>query len=341
MKQFSSTVALLLGLIYSSFSQISSDCTPDMNLKFAYEKDVKNLALKRILESNSPAADEIVISEIWQDSIWEGLAAIYNVSGLPERDEVFDQHCIHLTNANYFQTYPAILIGIDPTISWASNWVNLETETGDVALDELLATYVFEITSFLSFANAARLETSQTLNLAPLFEMLSEFEGIEYAEPDYLIGGANRIVYEYQNGIKYFDFYLEWGDCFAGCINSKIWKFAVYPDCSVELLDVVENIFINDPIPEPVNCNLTDAVSEVETFQLEVFPNPVNDVLQIRSEKGAGYKIVDSHGQIVATNRLHIGLNNVPFDAFSAGVYVVVLFEDGQKFLGTRRVVKF
>ncbi len=341
MKQPISIVVLLLGLIHPSFSQISSDCIPDINLKFAYEKDVKNLALKRILESNSPAADEIIISQIWQDSIWEGLAAIYNVAGVPERDVVFDQHCIHLTNANYFQTYPAILIGIDPAISWASNWMNMETETGNAALDELLATYGFEVTSFLSFANAARLETPQTLNLAPLFEMLAEFEGINYAEPDYLIGGANRIVYEYQNGIKSFNFYLEWGDCFAGCINSKIWKFAVHPDCSVEPLGIIENIFINDPIPEPVNCDLTDLVMEIEASQFEIFPNPVRDVLQIKTEKDAVYKIMDGMGQVIATDKLHTGLNDVLFNRFPSGIYIIVIFEDGQKFLGSRRIVKF
>ncbi|MDO8899094.1 MAG: hypothetical protein Q7V19_15695, partial [Bacteroidales bacterium] len=91
-------IAILIILLISTVilqSQTPSDCTIPYELIENYERDIKNLSLKRMAELNSPDFALISIPQTWQDTIAGGMAAIMNALSLPESDSVFNLYCVH------------------------------------------------------------------------------------------------------------------------------------------------------------------------------------------------------------------------------------------------------
>ena len=296
------TLSLLIIFLSSPiYAQITSDCTVLAELAEAYDKDVKGLVIKRMQALNSPDQSLIEIPQIWQDSILEGMAAIFNAPDLPERDSVFDLYCVH----DQFSS-PALLgfiIGVDTNTPMADAWSAGELLTGNAILDTLLVKYNFELTNYFSFG-AGVFYTDQYLNLFALADsIVSSVPGVSYGEPDYLIGGAGQIVYVTDEpGNRYYDFRYEWNDCFDGCDNFYTWKFVVSPQCEVEFLGTEEGgVFGLENLPEPVNCLLTDVEQDLEKrTQFEIFPNPVSEELFISDpETLIQWRIFDNWGRMV------------------------------------------
>ncbi len=85
-----------------SFAQVQSNCVASEEFKAEYKKDVEYLALVRIYEVQSPDTNQIVVPQSWQDTIMNGLAAIYNTGTQLEADSVFTWYCFHNNMPDYF-----------------------------------------------------------------------------------------------------------------------------------------------------------------------------------------------------------------------------------------------
>lgn len=95
-------ICFVLALIcFSSYSQVPSSCSAPSILLSEYDVDVKDLALSRILFLETADTAEINIPTSYQDTIWDGLAAIFNVYSDFQRDSVFDIYCIHNASPSY------------------------------------------------------------------------------------------------------------------------------------------------------------------------------------------------------------------------------------------------
>jgi hypothetical protein len=312
---------IFIFLISPVWTQITSDCTVPPELAEAYDKDVKGLVIKRMQALNSPDQTLIEIPQIWQDSIMEGMAAIFNAPDLPERDSVFDLYCVH----DRFSS-PALLgfiIGVDTNTPMADAWSTGELLTGNAILDTLLVKYNFELTNYFSFG-AGVFYTDQYLNLFALADsIVSSVPGVSYGEPDYLIGGAGQIVYATDElGNRYYDFRYEWNDCFDGCDNFYTWKFLVSPQCEVEFLGTDEGGFFGlEDLPEPTNCMLTDVEQEFEnTIQIEIFPNPVSEELFVYGpEVLTQWRIFDNLGRLVKQGKIE--RSNISVESLVPGIY--------------------
>ena len=292
---------LIIGL--PSFSQTPSDCTVPEVLQELYDKDVKGLAIKRMQELNSPDFARIEIPQTWQDSILEGMAAIFNAPDLPESDSVFRIHCVHDMASS-----PALfgfIVGVETSSPIAQAWEAGNTLTGNAILDTLLTQYNFSLQNYISFG-AGVLYTDQILNLFALADsIVGSVPGVLYGEPDYLIGGAGRISYQSNpDGKQFYEFRLEWNDCFDGCDNFYTWEFSVSPDCTVEFLGTEEGgVFGLDDLPDPVNCLMTSASTDPSMISdLKVFPNPATDRLFIENPPQKGrWRIFDAQGHLQLT----------------------------------------
>jgi len=242
--------------ITHSHSQISSDCTVPSALQAAYDGDVKDLALKRMFQIQSPDTASIELIQSHQDTIWAGLAAIFNASTLMGRDSVFDMYCIHTYNS-WLMTTKSIRITVDTTYAWTAAWKALQTTTGNAPLDTLLATYGFQVTFYSSFSELAYLTTTQDINTYALCDSLETFAGVIEAKSNTGgIGGGNYIYYNKVDTVQEYFFTLAYGDCPSGCIASYTWKYHVYPDCSVESVGRDDFTF-GTPFPLPINCNIS------------------------------------------------------------------------------------
>ncbi len=242
---------LLLFVIVNLHAQV---CCVPQTLREKYDRDVKHLVLLRMELFNSPSLNEIDISQTWQDSIWQGLAAIFH-SNSPGRNAVFNAYCIHHDDWNS-QDYPrvpnSIYVRLDPAAPWFANWVGGSISTNVPFLDSLLAKHGFETVNFaFQFINVFRLTTSKNINLKPLCILLEQSNEIIYAEPVPGVGGSQRITYNRMNGGSRFDFYQGWDDCPSGCISWYIWSFFVDDFCNAIYLGGSGS----SSLPAPPNCN--------------------------------------------------------------------------------------
>ena len=294
-----------------------------------YEKDVKHLTLIRMEQLNAPELSAVQIPQHWQDTIWEGLAAIFN-SDTYYRDEVFDKYCIHhrsWTVQDYMRISNSLYIRPDTNVTWFQNWEDGNIITGDPYIDSLFQKYGFE-NVYLPFPGLGTFNTSTdlNLNLKALADSLLLSPDITLTEPKNFVGGSDIIRYQIIDGQRYYDFTMGWGDCLSGCIHYLTWSFQVDQDCNAYFLGYTGE---TNNLPDPTNCNISEVSStfELEEFStLNIFPNPANDFINIysleESFKELEYSIFDFTGQKLQSgffqNKIEIDISNFP-----KGVYVI------------------
>jgi hypothetical protein len=236
-------------------AQFPSNCNVPPVLQHYYERDVRHLALKRIYELQSPARDSIIIPQNYKDTIWQAMAAVFNMIDFPPRDSVFDLYCIHQAVSYYL--FNKIYVKITSSCPWYQNWKNLITTTGNPALDTLLSKYGFTVASFWPTNNVATLTTNQLINVRPVCFRVATFSGVVYSEPVAPDGYGNEIYYTKTGVNRSLNFKLGFGDCYSGCIGSLTFRYMVSDDCSVQYLGSVLSTIPGIPVPNPSFCYIT------------------------------------------------------------------------------------
>jgi len=256
-------IQLLILTLFITFSYVQSqECCLKQYLGEDYEIDVKHLALLRMEQFDVPQQDEVIIDQLWQDTIWEGLTAIF-YSDSYGRDQVFDEYCLHhrYWNLEDFQRISQrMYIKPDPDVSWFQNWANGDITTNNLVIDSLLSKYGFETITFpFVFSGTFEIKTNQNLNLVALATELLLNDSIILAERNNPVGGNQRIIYREVDGLRYFDFMVGWGDCPSGCQSWHTWSFVVTENCDVDYI----GSFGSTDIPGfySLNCNLSDSIT--------------------------------------------------------------------------------
>ncbi|MBI5538978.1 MAG: T9SS type A sorting domain-containing protein [Bacteroidia bacterium] len=334
-------IASFITIFYCGYSQTPSNCNISASLQTNYDWDVKHLALKSIFTNiTSTYRDSIIVPQSVQQPIWEGLAAIYNLTTIPERDSVFNNYCIHQQPSEYL--FNSIYIGVDTSYSWTDNWQNmLTTTTGYTALDNLLSTYGFSITHFSTFGSCyATLTTTQNINVQPLCDSIETFTGVNYSEKKPYNGDGNRITYTESGSNKFYNFTIGFGDCPSGCTSTHTFRFKVYNDCSVEYLGILDNITPGDLIPSPVNCYLGSNIIE-ENKNFNIYPNPSEDFIIVESTHldDTNYSIVNLYGQTVKSGNLKEE-TKILIKNLSAGIYLVRFYNKTNNEIGNYKFIK-
>jgi type IX secretion system substrate protein len=328
-------VLSLLITVYQVNAQIPSSCTVPPVLQYNYDADVKHLALQRIFNQNSNYKDSIDVANSYQDTIWQGLAAIFNLTSVLERDSVFDKYCIHQEVSN--SVYHSIYVAVDTTYSWTQQWQNLNTTTGITSLDSLLSLYGFTITNFSTFgSNYATLTTVQNINVLPLCASIEAFSGVVYSEPNPSGGDGNEIVYTQIGNDRFYNFTVGYGDCYSGCTSNHIYKFKVDNNCSVDFLGVVDNITPSDVIPAPINCNITTGIKyETLTTNFNVYPNPTNGIFTIQTK--GNLTIYNLLGEKIFFQNLVSEKNEINLSGQSKGIYFLQI--DSENKCSTQKII--
>jgi hypothetical protein len=255
----------LLSLFLISFfvspvvvSQVPSSCNIPTALQNAYKTDVASLTLSRIFNLNKPSKDSIEIDLAEMDTIWHGLAAIYNAFTIPERDSIFDIYCMHIEGYNNV-LYNHISVFVDTTHPWTHNWMTLQNTTGYPEIDTMMAIYGFTIDQYNYQWNYANFHTQQIINARAFVNRLESLDGVTHAEVKIHYGDGHDITYEKFGNFQYYNFSLGWGDCPAGCTGGNCWHFWVnYSNCTVQHSGTDGVIPENDTWgPYAPNCNLS------------------------------------------------------------------------------------
>ncbi|MCD4791584.1 MAG: T9SS type A sorting domain-containing protein [Bacteroidales bacterium] len=322
---------ILLSMLNTTiFAQVQSNCEITSELEYYYKYDVADLTINRLFTYNSPDTNQIIIPQVHQDSVWRGLAAIFNASTIPERDSVFDIYCIHNISRLTKMLLPHIYIEVDTSISWTNNWLNGEIVTGYSELDDFIYTYNYSI--FSTNPNYATLViySDTIINSFAISDSLTSFNGIEAAEPIPMTVDANRIEYSVEGEYQYFTFTLAWGDCMAGCIYKHKWEFKVhYSNCTVEYLGLETNA--NNNFPNPINCNIT-SVSDIDINPdiISIYPNPSIDKISIKGESIQNIELLNGIGQFITSIRPNSNQTTINIEDLKPGLYFLKIDIDGQ-----------
>jgi Secretion system C-terminal sorting domain len=296
---------LILFLLISFFgTQIFAQCQPDYILLSFYDEDVKDLALRRINMFNHPDKKKVEIPQIWQDSIWKSLAAIYNTTSILQRDTVFNRYCIHHESPSNTQ----MLHDISVTTTWTYDPITFALQTNDPILDAFLANHGV-IFGYSTVFNGKNLKLTRPINAQALVDSLIIL-GVSSAFVETYIGDGNKINYRKEGNVEFFDFSLRWGDCLAGCISAYTWKYKVEANCFVTFLETVFDSG-GGSAPAPTDCNISTIIIDpapiFEAFY--VYPNPVLSTLSIpafsKKEGNVALNMFDFTGKLVFSKKIN------------------------------------
>jgi hypothetical protein len=315
-------------------SQILSSCVVPPVLRTNYDADVTHLALQRIYNLNSTYKDSITVPDVFKDSIWSGLAAIFNLNTVIERDSVFDNYCIHNLTSDHL--YHNIYVRVDSSCSWIQQWKNLNTITGVSSLDSLLTTYGFTVTYFDTLIRYARLTTTQNINVKPLCDSIATYGGVLYSEPNSYLGDGNKIIYTLFGSDQTFSFIIGYGDCTVGCTAARNFQFQVHSNCSVDFLGITAG---GDPLaifPAPVNCYLSTKIeTENKKSFFKIYPVPADEFINAETNNPGNfyYQITNIVGQILLTGTL-TNESIISIKDLTCGLYLIKMYneKDGDVF---------
>lgn len=346
----------LISVFHVSIAQVTSSCGVPSLLKMEYKRDVAQLASYRIYQIQSPDTDLVQIPPAYSDSIFEGLAAIFNATSIPERDSVFNFYCVHNLNPFAgFGGYSGFLVKVDTNYAWTHAWQNLMTLTGDPLMDTILTRYHLKISNFYNWiiGDYAELSVDSSWNTYALIDSINLVPGVLMTELNSWVGVAGKISYEMIGNSKYYNFYFEYQDCFDGCDAYRNWKFKVNSDCSVEYLGLENWCFWDQlgtlglcPFPAPINCNTFTPIEEIEekSGSVVIFPNPSDGIFQIELvgmeiNENPSLAIYNVLGELVYTSVFNSDTQQIDLGPISKGVYFVRI-NSGQTILTKKIVIK-
>lgn len=244
---------IIFGLIVCSqplVSQtVSSSCSASNSLTALYIDDADRLALRKIYAQNLTYKDSIIIPQTHADTVLKALIAVHNATTLPARDTVVSLLNIHTFPNPILNT---LYVVASPTLSWMQQLNQGNIPTGNTQIDGLISTYSLIIQNYSAmFANqhVVTFKSNNNYNLQPLTDLFENISGVDYSEPDGVVGDGNDIAATiYADHVKLM-YFLKWGDCPAGCTALRYWVFNVYYDCSVEYVGSYGTPLPNVPIP--------------------------------------------------------------------------------------------
>ena len=317
---------LLLSISFLQ-AQTPSNCNTPPELYEHYNFDVKEIALQRIFNQNAPYTDSIDIPQIYQDSIWDGLAAIYNAFPIIERDSVFDIHCIHWDVP--YKLSRIIYIAIHEDCIWYENWQNSEINTGVPEFDTLLFIYGFTLDHFSENLQAAKFTTEQDINTFAICDSIEYFQGVNYAHPEFEYGDGNQIIYQNNEEGIFYSFKIGYQGCPVGCQSHYTYHFQVFNDCSVDYLGYSQ--WQEDeypPLPDPKYCNITPTL-EIAIQHYLIYPNPAIDYLYIKNMQNINQnfciEVFSITGEKIISIQTRSNQTEIDITNLTSGIYFIRL----------------
>jgi Secretion system C-terminal sorting domain len=226
-----------------------NNCSAPAAVRAFYDNDASQLAV-RMMQNHPSWQDSVTIPADLYERAMSMLLAVYNATQLPERDTVVECLAIH--------TFPSIwpysvLVAAASSETWAQKYEDGIFPTGNAAFDGLITQYnlanggSFQIGPSIFFT----ITSEKALNPTALVALFEAVPGVNFAELDGVFGDGNNIQLQ-PTLIEDVEmtYTVAWGDCPAGCIFERNWKFRVNLDCQVQFVEVWGN-----ELTQEINCN--------------------------------------------------------------------------------------
>lgn len=193
--------------------------------RLEYEEDAVRLAIRHLVERESPARNEVRPPPALVASLYRALVHVH-LSSHPARDSVVEEHAIH--------TFPEpatreVMVRVDPEHAWTHAWKALNATTGNPAVDALVTDYELSVRQYYewSIGEVALLRADKPLNATALAARFAPIPGVVWAERNGAGGDGGDIrATRHDDGWR-LDYSIGFGDCPASCIHRYTWSFSV------------------------------------------------------------------------------------------------------------------
>jgi hypothetical protein len=235
----------------TAWGQVQDNCDAPASVRAFYRQDAAQLALRE-MQGNPFYDDSVRVPQNLHQFYLRSLLAVYNATQFPERDTVVECFGIHAFPAPYPYS---LLLQLDLDEAWVQNLNNNILPTGNATVDALMAE--FQLVKNGGFSAGGSLFTSlrslEPLHMPALAQRFDPIPGVVFAEPDGLAGDGNDIRVEFSpTNVIYLTYSIAWGDCFAGCIERRNWRFRVnHQTCAVQF----EEAFGSEIDPVQIGCS--------------------------------------------------------------------------------------
>lgn len=334
----------MLGIIYSS-SFLNAQCVKNQLLISEYERDINNLAVRRMFEVKSPDTARVTVPQRWKDTIEEKLSAIFLENSIPQRDSIFGLYCIHDWNGGKLQSVRSYLITYDTSQQWTQAWTNGGLVTGNAYIDTLVSKFQLGGLQNIGFMpGTIVLSTPLFLNPLALADTFKLNSGILYFQENSALAVGDKIHYTSIETTSFFDFTFGWDDCPSGCINTATWKYQVDNNCQVTYLNREDAIGTNTALPQGnPNCgNLLSIEKENLNHKLQVYPNPTHDVvnIQLENENITLIELCTIEGKILKTINNSFTFARLDVSDLGKGLYVLTVHTENNKQANKRLIIE-
>lgn len=221
--------AVLLGLVLPTgcaevAGPVARRDAPELtdSLAAAYRADATVLAVRELRKTEPEAVE---IPEALVEELYQALAAVWALDH-PARDSVVERYAVH---AFPDVSLSELFVGAEGGVAWIDRWLAGESPTGEPTVDSLILEFGLRITEAYSFGPQPLvvIEAGRPLNTAALARLLEPLPGVRYAESVGSGGDGDDIRAVRSDGGWRLDFSVGYGDCPAGCIHRRVWRFRV------------------------------------------------------------------------------------------------------------------
>lgn len=304
---------IFLLILQASIQAIAQDCDIVSQIQNDYLNDAKFLALREMhSDSTSTYVDSVDIPTDLTNKYLGVLSEIYSLDN-QVIDSIFNIYDIHASPIHAFpnEPYSEIRMDGDTNYTWIKNYMVDSFVSGNPQFDSIVTKYDFKLQSYINFStglSSMSITTPRILNLESLADSLNTIEGLKFVDAVRAwYGDGNDIQFSTASDTSYIAFSIGWGDCPAGCIYRKYWKFSVF-DCNATYLGTSGDNFTS--------------VNEIFRNNFNIYPNPVNDIMIIEKwteiEK---IEIYDLQGKKIASFKERF--NQLNLSGLKTGQYLL------------------
>jgi len=301
---------LFISLCISKIGQsqiVQSSCLAHDSIIANYRTDADRLAVINVFEINSTYKDSVIIHEELSTRILNALISVYNVTNIPERDEVIDSFDI---KTNVDPSLQFFSVKADSNELWMGNVRNGILPSGNSIVDSLMNAYNLSLDNYYTFGSAhrVRFKSDANLNVKPLAMKFLNVSGVFTSNitSNGFMDGNDIEVSLYSDYVKLI-YAHGYGDCFSGCFYKDFYIFKVYNDCSVEF----------------VGTSQLSLADEKPFSSVSIFPSPVTHSLQIsNNNEESEYEIINLLGKIVK-NGVVLKQNSIDVSELNSGIYFI------------------
>ncbi|WP_046755948.1 T9SS type A sorting domain-containing protein [Kordia jejudonensis] len=337
-----STITLLFGCIYFTFSQ----CAIDPFIQQNYEFDAKLMVLKQIrYNTNDADYDNPFLTQSRVDYHLEKLSAMYaNPQNSIEIDSLFNEFQFHVNPSDV--QYKKMRFRVNTSVSWVQTLKDTGT-SGITDLDNFLSQYQFSVSNFNDSSSTGKtfFELTTAYDFLNMYALLDDLQNASAAIEiingngyyDDNVCNYTGVDYSIPDGSLIPSFYSVSMCNIGENTNNNYWFFSFLAPCVTVAVTEYRYVTVSNDC-STVNFSRTLSTEDTELTTVAIYPNPTTDFVQVQGittiKNVEAYTIQGKKVQIYVDNTSRINVSSL-----QSGIYFLKIM-DAQNRVAIRKFIK-